>query len=46
MLVQSKSATDEYAVMIDTRDPLDVCDEAAGVENPDYVNSWKVAEPS
>ena len=46
MLVQSKSATDEYAVMIDTRDPLDVCDDAISVENLDYVNSWKVAEPS
>ncbi len=42
MLVQPKAATDEYAVMIDTRDPLDVGDAATGVENPGYVNSWRV----
>jgi homogentisate 1,2-dioxygenase len=41
MLTQSKPATNEYAVMIDTRDPLNVGDDAARVENPDYVNSWK-----
>ncbi|MCC5995052.1 MAG: homogentisate 1,2-dioxygenase [Oceanicaulis sp.] len=41
MLSQSKPATDEYAVMIDTRDPLNVGEGAAAVENPDYVNSWK-----
>lgn len=41
MLTQSKDATDEYAVMIDTRDPLEVGEGAASVENTDYVNSWK-----
>ncbi|MBP7705384.1 MAG: homogentisate 1,2-dioxygenase [Caulobacter sp.] len=41
MLVQSKPATDEYAVMIDTRDPLEVGDGAAAVENSAYVDSWK-----
>lgn len=41
MLVQPKTATDEYAVMIDARDPLDVGDGAAAVENGAYVNSWK-----
>jgi homogentisate 1,2-dioxygenase len=41
MLVQKKPATDEYAVMIDTRDPLDVSEEAAGVEFAGYVDSWK-----
>ena len=41
MLVQTKDATDEYAVMIDTRDPLDVGEGASSVENRDYVNSWK-----
>ena len=41
MLVQSKPATDEYAVMIDTRDPLDVGEDAASVENTAYVDSWK-----
>ena len=43
MLVQPKPATDEYAVMIDTRDPLDVGDGAAAVENAAYVDSWKTA---
>lgn len=41
MLVQDKPATDEYAVMIDTRDPLDIGPGAATVENPAYVDSWK-----
>ena len=41
MLVQAKPATDEYAVMIDTRDPLEVGEAAAAVENPAYVDSWK-----
>ncbi len=41
MLVQDKPATDEYAVMIDTRDPLDVGPAAEGVERRDYVDSWK-----
>lgn len=41
MLIQSKPATDEIAVMIDTRDPLQVGDAASAVENKDYVNSWK-----
>ncbi len=43
MLVQPKPATDEYAVMIDTRDPLDVGEAAGAVENPAYVDSWKGA---
>jgi homogentisate 1,2-dioxygenase len=41
MLVQPKPATDEYAVMIDARDPLEVGGAAASVENPAYVDSWK-----
>ncbi|MDB5471014.1 MAG: homogentisate 1,2-dioxygenase [Caulobacter sp.] len=41
MLSQPKPATDEYAVMIDTRDPLEVGDGASSVENPAYVDSWK-----
>ena len=40
-MVQPKPATDEYAVMIDTRDPLDVGEAASAVENPAYVDSWK-----
>ncbi len=43
MLSQPKPATDEYAVMIDTRDPLEVGEAAASVENPAYVDSWKGA---
>ena len=41
MFVQPKPATDEYAVMIDTRDPLDVVDSASSVEWAGYVDSWK-----
>jgi len=41
MLIQTKAATDEYAVMIDTRDPLEVGEGAASVENAAYVDSWK-----
>jgi homogentisate 1,2-dioxygenase len=29
--------------MIDTRDPLEVGEAAAAVENPAYVDSWKGA---
>jgi homogentisate 1,2-dioxygenase len=41
MFQQSKPATDEYAVMIDTRDALDVGAGAAPVEWIGYVDSWK-----
>ncbi|MBS0295201.1 MAG: homogentisate 1,2-dioxygenase [Proteobacteria bacterium] len=41
MLAPKKPATDEYAVMIDTHDPLDIGPGAASVENPAYVDSWK-----
>ena len=41
MLKQKKPATDEYAVMIDTRDPLDVGAAAGAVEFKEYVDSWK-----
>jgi homogentisate 1,2-dioxygenase len=41
MLSQPKPATDEYAVMIDTRDPLEVGEAASTVENTAYVDSWK-----
>jgi homogentisate 1,2-dioxygenase len=36
-----KPATDEYAVMLDARDALEVGDAAAAVEWPGYVDSWK-----
>jgi homogentisate 1,2-dioxygenase len=41
MLVQTKPATDEYAVMVDTRDPLEVGTDALPVEWAGYVDSWK-----
>ena len=41
MLQQPKPMTDEVAVMIDTRDALDVAALPEGVENKDYVNSWR-----
>ncbi|MFQ6017041.1 MAG: homogentisate 1,2-dioxygenase [Kiloniellaceae bacterium] len=41
MLRPGKSGTDEVAVMLDTRDALDVGELADGVENLDYVNSWR-----
>ncbi|MBC3766426.1 homogentisate 1,2-dioxygenase [Neptunicella marina] len=37
-----KKFTDEVAVMLDTRDALEIGESALVVENPDYVNSWKV----
>ena len=41
MFTQPKAATDEYAVMIDTRDPLQVGEGAREVEVAAYVHSWK-----
>jgi homogentisate 1,2-dioxygenase len=41
MFKQEKPATDEYAVMIDTRDPLEATGAASAVEWTDYVHSWK-----
>jgi homogentisate 1,2-dioxygenase len=38
----ARKETDEYAVMIDTRFPLDVAPLPEGVENRAYVDSWKV----
>ena len=41
MMQQPKPATDEYAVMIDTRDPLDIAAAASDCELAGYVESWK-----
>ncbi len=41
MLVQSKPATDEYAVMIDTRDGLEIGEAAKAVEWEGYIESWR-----
>ncbi|HUG04759.1 MAG TPA: homogentisate 1,2-dioxygenase [Steroidobacteraceae bacterium] len=43
MLVQPKPATDEYAVMVDTRDALEIGAAGAAVESAGYVDSWKGA---
>jgi len=40
VLVQKKPATDEVAVMVDTRDPLDVGTAAEKAEFGPYVDSW------
>jgi homogentisate 1,2-dioxygenase len=45
MLVQTKPATDEYAVMIDTRDPLEIAPGAQRVEWTEYVDSWRGGAP-
>ena len=41
MFTPRRKETDEYAVMVDARDALDVAELPAGVENPDYVRSWR-----
>ncbi len=38
----AKKETDEVAVMLDTRDPLEVGEQAFGVEETAYADSWKV----
>ena len=38
----AKTMTDEVAVMIDTRDPLDMAEDAARTETKDYAESWTV----
>ena len=38
---QKAAATDEYAVMLDTRDPLEIGALPAGVEFDGYKDSWK-----
>ena len=43
VLKPAKPATDEYAVMIDTRDALDIAPAAAPIEWAGYVDSWKGA---
>ncbi len=41
---QTKSETDEVAVMVDTRDALDIAIGAEAIEWGDYVNSWQVRD--
>lgn len=45
MFHQPKAATDEYAVMLDARDPLAIGPAAAAGEWAGYVDSWKGAAP-
>lgn len=40
MFDQPREGTDEIAVMLDARDPLEVCSGAEGIELPDYAMSW------
>lgn len=42
-LKPGRTATDEYAVMVDARDGLEVAPLPAGVEDPSYVDSWKAS---
>jgi len=44
MYEPAKPETDEYAVMVDTRDPLTAGKAMAGVENTAYAESWKVTD--
>lgn len=41
MFEQRRAATDEYAVMLDARDPLEVADPVTVAENPAYADSWQ-----
>jgi homogentisate 1,2-dioxygenase len=43
MLTPKKPGTDEYAVMIDARDALDIAPAASAVEFTGYADSWKTA---
>jgi homogentisate 1,2-dioxygenase len=45
MFEQPKVMADEYALMIDVRDPLEVGEQAGNVEWTEYKNSWK-SKPS
>jgi homogentisate 1,2-dioxygenase len=35
-----RKETDEVAVMVDTRDPLEITPDAEAIEQKEYVNSW------
>jgi homogentisate 1,2-dioxygenase len=39
----ARRETDEVAVMVDTRDPVDIHEPASAVEWADYVHSWRTA---
>ena len=46
VFTQSRPATDEVAVMIDTRDALEIGEAARSVEWEGYVDSWRRSEPA
>jgi homogentisate 1,2-dioxygenase len=41
MFQPARQATDEYAVMLDTRDALEIGEAASGVELKQYADSWR-----
>jgi homogentisate 1,2-dioxygenase len=45
MYEQSKPGTDEFAVMIDARDPLEMGEGAMAAELPAYAQSWRSPGP-
>jgi homogentisate 1,2-dioxygenase len=45
MYEQTKPGTDEYAVMIDARDPLEMGEGAAATEFEAYAQSWQSPGP-
>jgi homogentisate 1,2-dioxygenase len=45
MLRAARAATDEYAVMLDARDALEVATLPEGVEDLSYVNAWRAPAP-
>jgi homogentisate 1,2-dioxygenase len=47
MFEAKREATDEYAVMLDARDALEIGPAASAVENQAYVDSWQApGEPA
>jgi homogentisate 1,2-dioxygenase len=47
MFEAKREATDEYAVMLDAREALEIGEAAGAVENEAYVHSWRAhAEPA
>jgi len=44
-LTPKKGETDEVAVMLDARDALEIGSLPQGIEDPEYVNSWRTATP-
>lgn len=45
MFEQRRDGTDEYAVMLDARDPLEVADDIVPAEQTAYADSWQGKSP-